>query len=152
MHVLHASSIDQVLVLLHADMCMCTCICTCTHAYIYAHMSMYRHVYACMCACVWQMHVDPEKFRALARRGDANELIAVYQMLQEQVLLCLLAYACISCICVLMVSFSLAHFLPRACSLLCLSVSNSLALYLCTSLSLPLVSLSLSLSLSTLII
>jgi len=141
MHVPHASCIDQVF--LHAGMCVCTCICICTHAFLYAHMSIYRHVDACMCACVWQITVDPEKFRALVRRGDVNELIAVYQMLQEQVLLCLLACACTACICV--------HLVRSLSPSRVLSVSRSQALSLCTSsshsLSLP-PSLPLSLALS----
>jgi hypothetical protein len=90
--------------------------------------------------------VDPEKFRALVRRGDVNELIAVYQMLQEQVLLCLeSAGMCVYCM-YLCALGSLSFSLARA---LCLSVSSSLALYLFFSFSLsPSLPLSLSLSLS----
>ena len=50
-HVLHASVIDLVWVLLHALICMCTgtCICKCTHAYIYVHLSMYRRIFMYVC-------------------------------------------------------------------------------------------------------
>ena len=45
-----------------------------------------------------QTYGNAEKFRALVQRGDANELMAVYQMLQEQVVF--LALTSSLCVCV----------------------------------------------------
>jgi hypothetical protein len=58
-----------------------------------------------------QTYGNAEKFRALVQRGDANELMAVYQMLQEQVVF--LALTSSLCVCV------------------CLSVCLSICLFVC---------------------
>ena len=81
-------------------------------------------------------------------------MIAVYQMLQEQVLLCLLTYACTSCVCLFLPrslspsrALSVSRSLSRSLSL-GLTLSRSVMVPLYISLSSHYLSLSLSPSLS----